>query len=271
MRTIFFVRHADKVSDKTDAPFSEQGRRRAECLANTLADARLQIVAMQVSLKIWWTLELVTYVIHIPATKIAHWYFRLNGFLGVENFVLHPEDRKRSQRTDADFYGVRFQYHSELNMEDDAPFKNGRKGPLSVIAEITRGTCKLNGPWTDPAKENMQYVLRAIGAFHPDEINAIAQSLSRYCTYPEPGANREPVIQLIAVGKSASKNLEKQFPSLLQIELAGMLSFIYRRFEEYRLQKADHPQWDQFGRALWDEVEKHEQDTFVMKMMKRIL
>ena len=54
-------------------------------------------------------------------------------------------------------------------MEDDVLFKNGRKGPLFVIAEITRGTCKLNGPWTDPAKENMQYVLRAIGAFRPGD------------------------------------------------------------------------------------------------------
>jgi phosphohistidine phosphatase SixA len=42
MRTIFLVRHADKVSDDTDAPLSESGRRRAECLANTLADAQIQ-------------------------------------------------------------------------------------------------------------------------------------------------------------------------------------------------------------------------------------
>jgi phosphohistidine phosphatase SixA len=42
MRTIFLVRHADKVSDETDSPLSEQGRRRAECLANTLADAQIQ-------------------------------------------------------------------------------------------------------------------------------------------------------------------------------------------------------------------------------------
>jgi phosphohistidine phosphatase SixA len=42
MRTIFFVRHADKVSDETDAPLSDAGHRRAECLANTLADAHIQ-------------------------------------------------------------------------------------------------------------------------------------------------------------------------------------------------------------------------------------
>ena len=42
MRTIFLVRHADKVSEDTDAPLSDAGRRRAECLANTLADAQIQ-------------------------------------------------------------------------------------------------------------------------------------------------------------------------------------------------------------------------------------
>jgi phosphohistidine phosphatase SixA len=42
VRTIFFVRHADKVSDETDALLSEAGHRRAECLANMLADAHIQ-------------------------------------------------------------------------------------------------------------------------------------------------------------------------------------------------------------------------------------
>jgi phosphohistidine phosphatase SixA len=42
VRTIFFVRHADKVSDETDAPLSDAGHRRAQCLANTLADAHIE-------------------------------------------------------------------------------------------------------------------------------------------------------------------------------------------------------------------------------------
>ena len=42
VRTIFFVRHADKVSDETDAVLSGAGLRRAACLAKTLAHARIQ-------------------------------------------------------------------------------------------------------------------------------------------------------------------------------------------------------------------------------------
>jgi len=41
-RTIYLVRHADKVSEDTDAPLSEAGRQRAVCLANTLRDANIQ-------------------------------------------------------------------------------------------------------------------------------------------------------------------------------------------------------------------------------------
>lgn len=204
------------------------------------------------------------------ADKIAYWYFRLNGFLGVENFVLHPDDKKEPQRTEADFCGVRFQYHSELDMEEDVFFKHDRKNPLFVIAEITRGVCKLNGPWTNPNRENIQYVLRAIGAFPPSEHEALAQSLYRHCTYPEPEKGQELVFQLIAVGKTADEDLRRRFPLLLQIELAHMLGFIYRRFDAYRGQKANHPQWDQFGQVLWDESEKEDEPTFVKKMIEQI-
>jgi phosphohistidine phosphatase SixA len=41
-RTIYLIRHADKLSEETDAPLSDAGFRRAECLANTLADAQIQ-------------------------------------------------------------------------------------------------------------------------------------------------------------------------------------------------------------------------------------
>lgn len=41
-RTIYLVRHADKVSEDTDSPLSDAGRARAKCLAKTLEDARIQ-------------------------------------------------------------------------------------------------------------------------------------------------------------------------------------------------------------------------------------
>lgn len=42
VRTIFLVRHADKISDAPDALLSDAGHRRAECLAKMLADTDIQ-------------------------------------------------------------------------------------------------------------------------------------------------------------------------------------------------------------------------------------
>ena len=41
-RTIYLIRHADKVSDDVDAPLSEAGRARAICLVEILHDANIQ-------------------------------------------------------------------------------------------------------------------------------------------------------------------------------------------------------------------------------------
>src|SRR5579864_8283872 len=41
-RTIYLVRHADKVSEEADSPLSDAGRARAKCLAKTLEDAQVQ-------------------------------------------------------------------------------------------------------------------------------------------------------------------------------------------------------------------------------------
>ena len=41
VRTIFLIRHADKVSDAYDSPLSDQGLQRAKCLADTLVDAHI--------------------------------------------------------------------------------------------------------------------------------------------------------------------------------------------------------------------------------------
>ena len=55
--------------------------------------------------------------------KIAYWYLRLNGFMTMENLILHNESpRGLPQRTDADIYGVRFPFRKELDISDDELF-----------------------------------------------------------------------------------------------------------------------------------------------------
>src|ERR1017187_289211 len=157
----------------------------------------------------------------IPAAKIAYWYLRLNGFLTIENFVVHPKRGERqSQRTDADLCGVRFPYRKELDMKDDNPFERRSAKPLFIIAEVTRGQCKLNGPWVSTGQGNINYVLDAIGAFPHYQKAAITADLYEHCVYPVPTDQvRESEFQLIAVGKSTNEELGKNYPHLLQLTL----------------------------------------------------
>jgi hypothetical protein len=206
-----------------------------------------------------------------PAQKIAYWYFRLNGFLNIENFVVHPGHQgQQSQGTDADLYGVRFPYRKELDMTDDSPFEVKRTRPLFMIAEVTRGQCKLNGPWVDKERKNIDYILNAIGGFPDEQKVTISASLYEHCAYPKPAdADRECEFQLVAVGKSADPELQKAYPYLLQITLDKMLTFLYQRFCSYRSQKRDHSQWDNYGQRLWDEAEGCKAEEFVERIMKR--
>jgi hypothetical protein len=47
------------------------------------------------------------------AEDIASWYFRLNGFLSIPGFVIHPDECRRHPRTEADLMGGRFPHSTE--------------------------------------------------------------------------------------------------------------------------------------------------------------
>lgn len=98
----------------------------------------------------------------MKAEKVAYWYFRLNGFLQLENFIIHPGVRG-GQRTDADILGVRFPYRAERFvdnpgdiMRDDAKTLNLSDTQIDiVVAEIKTGRVALNGPWTEEQRQNI--------------------------------------------------------------------------------------------------------------------
>lgn len=164
------------------------------------------------------------------------------------------------QRTDADVFGVRFSLRKELNFLDDALF-TGRNKPHFVIGEITQGSCKLNGPWTRRADENMQYVLNAIGAFEPNAVEAIAQSLYEQQNY-EDGTCR---IDLIAFGRQEWIESSTSVKPQTQVTFDHVARFIFKRFIQYRNMKKDHQHWDFAGQTLWNLVElrSESEETFI--------
>jgi hypothetical protein len=67
--------------------------------------------------------------------KVAYWYFRLNGFFQIENFVVHPE-RRGGQRTDADLLAVRFPHRAERLFDDPNDIMADDEDRLSLSKDL---------------------------------------------------------------------------------------------------------------------------------------
>jgi len=184
--------------------------------------------------------------VKIQSEKLAYWYFRLNGCFTIENFVVHP-DSGHQQRTDIDLITVRFPYRAELlatpMRDDEKHFSDVTKIQIFLV-EVKKGKCNLNKTWIKPKNRNMERMLRAIGAFPKDEINNIADKLYDYGCY----IDNTFQIKLCCIGSVCNPGLKKD---VIQLAWKQVLQFIHSRFNEYRLQKSSHPQWDSTGRKLW--------------------
>lgn len=161
---------------------------------------------------------------------VAYWFFRLNGCLTTTNFVVHSGSR--SQETDADILAVRFPHRRELAetgtaMQDHGLFHNSTMIDV-VIAEVkASGPCRLNGPWTNPEKGNLQRLLCAVGALTESQMGEAAQHLYNRYRYEDAGACLR--VRLLALGATRNPDL----PSDVQITWDEVLGFIYDRFREY--------------------------------------
>jgi hypothetical protein len=188
----------------------------------------------------------------ITSEQLAYWYLRLNGFLTTQNFIVHP-DSGSEQRTDADMLGVRFPYRAELkpnSMVDDVPFTKVADKPFIVMAEVKKSVCNLNGPWKEPQQENLQRVLRAIGAIPEREIETAAEAIYTAGTF----SNSAYHLSLACFGESENSDIKKNYPNVPQFLWDTVLAFIYKRFRAYPNQKASHGQWDDPGKNLWNSV-----------------
>jgi len=186
--------------------------------------------------------------------RVAYWYFRLNGFLQIENFVVHP-GRRGGQRTDADVLAIRFPYraeflfdHTEPMADDVAALSLSHEMIDVVIAEVkTNQPCTLNGPWTREDQKNVHRVLAAIGCVPPGRIGKAATDIYRNGLHESESGLR---IRLIAIGRERNAELAASYTNVTQLCWPPMLRFIWQRFHSYRNQKTQVDQWDAQGRLL---------------------
>jgi hypothetical protein len=201
----------------------------------------------------------------IKAESLAYWYFRLNGFLTIRDFLVHPDDR-RDRGTDVDILGVRFPYRAELftkPMKDDPIFTRISDCPYIVIAEVKKGLCSLNGPWTKPEHRNMHKVLRAIGAFPRQEVDRIAEDLYSQGYF----ASSDYYLTLFCIGERKNTEIAERYKEVPQAIWDDIKAFVYERFREYRYQKSWHDPWDIDAKNLWDCMEvSRDQSQFAARI-----
>lgn len=207
----------------------------------------------------------------ITTEKVAYWFFRLNGCLTIINFIVHPDlispGEPRSQRTDVDILATRFPHRCELYtsgnpMKDHKVFLNVKKIDI-ILAEVKIGRCELNGPWVNRPAENIHRVLYAIGAFPEEKVPEVGEEIYKNCYYE----NDSFVVRLFAIGKRKNEHLSLK---IVQLTWEEILKFIYWRFKKYQKQKAQHEQWDNVGKTLYELSKTHDEDSFIKTVMEEM-
>ncbi len=200
----------------------------------------------------------------INPERLAYWYLRLNGFLTIENFIVHDE-QGGAQRTDVDLMGLRLPNRREALrtyggadywMTDDPRFAD-KKIPFAAFVEVATGQCKLNGPWTDRAKANLPRAIRALGPFATEqEVERASDALYTTGQYTSESLG----LGLISIGSRTSLKLSRSLPDAQQILWREVTDFIFDRFDTFEQVKRGHPQWDLDGHLLWQVFEENRND-----------
>ena len=178
--------------------------------------------------------------------RLAYWYFRLNGFLTTENFVIHPETGS-NQGTDADLLGVRFSQRSEggrFPLHDDPSIADSGAPVNVIIAEVKTSKCSLNGPWTSPKAGNMRETLRAIGCVPPASEEDATRTLFRDGRWSDDTVS----VRLFAIGEYRDPDLA--ISESQQLIWRDVISFTMDRFRSYKTRKSAVGQWEADGQLL---------------------
>ena len=206
----------------------------------------------------------------LTAEKIAYWYLRLNGFLLLDNYLVHG-DRRGQTRTDIDLLGVRFRYRREhLNdpMQDDDWIEKARRNIL-VFCEVKTGAQDLNASWALRNRNMMESFLGLIGIVPPEYAPGVVEDL-----YDHGRSERVDglLITTLLINHDLDCIVPYRWKEAQRISISHALEFIHHRFSLYRNLKSDNRQWHDSGQLLWRLFNGNwrSQDQFVESILREI-
>jgi hypothetical protein len=172
--------------------------------------------------------------------SLAYWYFRLNGFLPLTNFVLHRPDFPHRHNADCDLLAVRFPFvFEEIGGQrddwDNARFAEWKLDHFSrtvcVIAEIKTGQYDEADVNRAFDRRRVLYGLRRLGVLDSPECDEVCHRLSREGVVN----HREFSFAKVLVANSATRRGRFGNTSpYCQIELDDAVDFIRSRMNRYR-------------------------------------
>lgn len=189
------------------------------------------------------------------AEDLVNWYLRLNGLLTIPNFILHP-DRSGSQRTDADVIGIRFPFRREFENSDcdDPRLEYSLIKPSLFIVEVKTKEIDFNEAWQNPNKANINKVLTDFGLFESDkQVVLAADALYETGRYQ----GEQYYCSLLFIGNVDVDKIPERYSSVPKILWKDIIEFIHVRFRRFVRIKANHDQWDEFGKKLYDFAVAH--------------
>lgn len=175
--------------------------------------------------------------------SLAYWYFRLNGFIPMTNFVLHRLDAPRRYNADADLLAIRFPHVFEEigGKKDDWDHErfetwglDHRNRTVCIISEIKTGRYtkdEVNKAFSD---QRVRYALQRMGVIPRDECDAVCSRLAGSAVVQ----HREFSFAKVLMA-STGRRVE-DFDGMTQcceIELEEAVDFIKRRMSRYPNEK----------------------------------
>lgn len=172
--------------------------------------------------------------------SLAYWYFRLNGFLPLANFVLHRPDVPHRYNADSDLLAVRFPHVYEDVGGRQEDWDNRRfeewgldhlNSTVCVIAEIKTGQYSDASVTRAFDRRRVFYALRRLGVVDLPTCNEVCARLSNEAVVHHEQFSFAKV--LIASSARRTGNFEYMTP-WQQIELEAAVDFIRDRMNRYR-------------------------------------
>lgn len=197
---------------------------------------------------------------NISSEQLAYWYFRLNGFFGNENFIIHNALGDANHATEVDYIGMRFKHRKELYdirtgryMKDDnlsELFKNYKKCKRAIficLAEVKRGIVSLNCAQISN-NDTLQKILWTLGCVKNSDVNKVVSRLRKYGFCNTYSCH----ISFVAIGGCNENSDNPILSNIPVIVWDEVKKFIYNRFRDYRMEKADLHEWS--SRDLLEEI-----------------